>query len=160
MTTPHNFVEALLEREVFHGGAYDPLVGLDDGHIKSVLVKEGLWTDRFVNNPNNVITHPGYNGVDAVINHWLSKTLNKLAVLTRADFLFSLHRYEEVLQVSPPNRVYLSTRRMMPAERRGGGSYNYAWLVWDAQFPAVEGETLMSWFTPQGSCAIPVGPAQ
>ena len=166
--TPAPFVDALLEREKFTGRPWDPCAG--SGHLVHRLRRHGmdaygddLQHDGFDflsdhgRTADSIITNPPYKHAIEFVEKSLDAAQHQVAMLVKATFLEGTTRYNRLFSTRPPSRVYITTRRMTPAGKGGGGAFAHAWLVWDLQNPVSEGGTTLAWFTPKGSIIIPSG---
>lgn len=150
---PDWIVDALLRVERFEGPSLDPSCG--EGNIPKRLRAAGLEcdgsdiADRGFGTPGvdffalarpvaNIVSNPPYGPLQKYIEHALSLTSGKVAVLARLAFLEGQRR-RPFFEWTPLARVWVSTRRVsMPPGGTGieakGGAIAYAWFVWDHAF--------------------------
>ncbi|MBA1157474.1 hypothetical protein [Microvirga mediterraneensis] len=154
--TPPIAVEKLLLVETFPGLVWEPACG--DGAISRILEANQIETistdliDRgygegnhdFFKSPlraDHIITNPPYKLAQAFVEHALTLTSGKVAMLVRVSFLGSAKRKPFFLS-NPPARVYLFAKRITlwkrgeePVKPTGGGIVDYVWCVWDHSAP-------------------------
>jgi hypothetical protein len=146
---PAWLVDALLDREDFHDGVWDPAAGA--GTIPKACLARGITAigsdiadrgfgcsglDFFsVSAPTNVaiLSNPPYSLCREFISHALSITSGKVCVLARLAFLESRVR-RPWFEASPLARVWVSSRRVsMPPGGKAvvakGGSIAFAFFV-------------------------------
>lgn len=159
--TPVSFTRGLLECEQFDGEIWEPAAG--DGHMVQVLRDAGhevLATDiqtgddflQISHTVDNVVTNPPYSLALEFTFHALECTRDKVALLVKTAYLEGVARHDRLFKENPPSRVHVSTRKMFPAHKRGGGAFSHAWVVWEH---GVTGPTTLDWFVPKGSVAMP-----
>ena len=159
---PAWLVDALLDVEHFTGGVLDPACG--GGTIPARCLARGMLAigtdivDRgFGERQNfferkspvdNIICNPPFNRAQKFVEHALSLTRRKVAIVQRLAFLEGQER-RHMWEATPLARIWVSSKRacMPPGvgfasgerDRWGalkvqegrGGAIAYAWFVWD-----------------------------
>lgn len=149
-------VEALAEREPFHGTILDPCAGqgtipavfaarghralagdiVDRGYPDTIDADwfdlSGFWRERVF---DNIVSNPPYGRATEFIELALARARRKVAVLVRTDFLASQIRYP-LFTRGPTARVYIFSRRpnIPPGGREvvpHGGQHDFCWIVWE-----------------------------
>jgi len=163
--TPVWAIEALLDRQIFHGKIWEPACG--NGAISKVLnswnYNEVISTDLndygygisgldFLGPEitdhykiENIITNPPFSLFDKFLIQGLKFSTEKLALFGKLAFLEGIKRKSIYLQ-HPPKVVYVFSKRVK-LEREGqtyknGGMMAFAWFVWDH---AYNGKTTIEW---------------
>jgi hypothetical protein len=175
---PSWFADAIFEVEDMRAGVYDPFCG--EGTIPKAALARGIQaigsdivdrgygvggTDffsvgsRFMPIVCNIVTNPDYSILREAIDHALSITIGKVAVVARLGFLASQAR-REWFQSVPLARVWIASKRpSMPPGGKGikasGGTIEYCWLVFDRLHV---GETVIRWLpiTPSATAVFRV----
>ena len=96
---------------------------------------------------DNIITNPPF-GKGALAEAFIRRALSapnlaKLAVFVDARFLYSTKRARGLYAEHPPSRVWILAPRpscppgayLAAGNKAGGGTADYAWLVWDRTHP-------------------------
>ena len=144
-------VRYLLDRESFVGTVTEPCSG--DGALTDVLEEYGytveasdLRREGVVGTPGvdlhdldraeNLITNPPFRRVNDVVEHLVSITTRKCALLLANNFAGSRSRRPFFLE-NPPARIYPLSRRPTFGVggrdgRKQGTQWDYCWYVWDA----------------------------
>lgn len=147
---PRWLVDALLDVERFDGVCWDPACG--GGNIPKALAARGIAyhasdiADRgygttgvdFLSGAgraDHIISNPPYGIIEAWIEHALTCTTGKVAILARLALLEGQKR-KAFFARTPLARVWVSSRRAsmppggsdLPAS---GGAIAYAWFVWE-----------------------------
>jgi hypothetical protein len=105
---------------------------------------------------SNVVMNPPYfggKGTEAFIRRAIECVQGKLAVFVDRRFLTGARRAAGLYSEFPPTRVWeISPRPSCPpgewleaGNKAGGGTADYAWLVWDRTAPS--GPTQLGWLT-------------
>jgi len=159
--TPPQATLALLEKEQFSGGIYEPCCG--QGHISKVLIGEGFdvestdLIDRGYGTPgidflmetkrrDNIITNPPYGKLALpMAEHCQDIATNKTALLLKLSFLEGVARKQFFLE-KPPIRVWVFSKRMNlmkdGQQYKNGGMMALAWFVWKTGY---KGATTVGW---------------
>lgn len=147
---PRFVVDALLDVEPFVGLSWDPACG--GGNIPLAMQARGLdcigsdIADRGYGSAHedfltshacaeNVVSNPPYGIIEPFIDHALSLTTGKVAILARLALLEGQKR-RSWFQTLPLARVWVSSRRVsmppggtdVPAK---GGTIAYAWFIFE-----------------------------
>lgn len=166
--TPDWGTEALLKYEDFYETILEPCCG--DGAMSEVLKRHGHIVkssdihDRgygevkdffsITEKQDNIITNPPYGIANDIVEHALSITKYKVAMLVRIAFLEGLKRYERFYSSNPPARIWVFSERlsMYPKNHKDsggdGGTTCYAWFVWDRDEEAAMFGTKIGWIAP------------
>lgn len=143
-------VDAFLEVEKFDGSIYDPACGggniperciaQDYDAYGSDIVDRGYGSadcDFLITSTvhDNILTNPPFNLAQRFVEHALTLTTGKVAIVQRLAFLEGKAR-SKFFAETPLARVWVhSSRQSMPPGGSGqeakGGSVAYAWFVWD-----------------------------
>jgi hypothetical protein len=149
--TPPEGTLALLSVEDFDGKIWEPACG--DGAISKVLIEHGYevestdLVDRGFGTPRidflmeyrtvpNIVTNPPFKLALPFVQHALSCTTGKVAMLVRLAWLEGIER-RALFESSPLARVWVFSKRLTMVRAgdeslRGGGSMTaFAWLVWE-----------------------------
>lgn len=149
--TPALGILALIGAERFHGTIWEPAAG--DGAISQMLEDFGYtvistdlidrgYCEHGVNfftetqpRAPNIVTNPPYKYATEFVQHSLSLTTGKVAMLLRLSFLEGNKR-AKLFKHHPPARVWVFSRRLKfhrPGwiDSGAGGMVAYAWFVWD-----------------------------
>lgn len=161
-TPPHATI-ALLERERFVGGIWEPACG--DGAISKVLIERGFKVfssdlydrgygksgiDFITYEPKhkvpNIITNPPYKLGQEFVEKALKVTKRKVAMLFKLNFLESERRYE-LFKNTPLKTVYVFSKRLnfysgTLEKTAKSGVLAYAWYVWDYDY---DGKPTLDW---------------
>ena len=108
----------------------------------------------------NVVMNPPYfsgKGTEAFIRRALEVVEGKIAVFVDRRFLTGQGRARGLYRQHPPTRVWEITPRpscppgewLEAGNKAGGGTADYAWLVWDQTAP--RGGTSLGWLTVDNS---------
>lgn len=156
------WVHVLMRHENFSLFIDEPCCG--DGAISKVLKEHGhevfssdikdcgypgtVVTDALkINDINNVITNPPYNIATTLINHWIDRARDKVAVLMRLGYLDGQQRYEQ-FKGRRPHKIILIVDRMLYSNQETGkkepSQYPHVWLIWDNTLPPVD-ESVLIW---------------
>lgn len=152
--TPPVSTEALLRVEQFVGDVWEPACG--DGAISKVLEAHGYnvtssdLVDRGFGQPgvdflldfrttaDNIITNPPFKLAREFVEHALTRSKRKVAMLFRLAWLEGKER-KKLFQRTPLARVWVHSERV-PMLRNGdqmmaggGGMIAFAWFVWDRE---------------------------
>jgi hypothetical protein len=162
--TPAPATWALLRRERFDGGIWEPACG--DGAISKVLEAAGygvVSTDlvaRGYGEPRidflmeqrllapNVITNPPFKHAEEFVRKALDLGAQKVAMLLRLAWLEGSQR-KTLFESTPLARVYVASRRLAMSRGgieqagNGGSMIAFSWFVWDR---AHEGAPQLGWF--------------
>lgn len=103
---------------------------------------------------DNIISNPPYMGgagTEAFIRAALTRTFGKVCVFVDRRFLTGKRRAAGLYTDHPPTRVWEITPRpscppgeyLEAGNKAGGGTADYAWLVWDMTAPS--GSTALGW---------------
>lgn len=144
-------VDKLFDAEQFDGPIHDPACG--GGNIPTVAIARGLTAtgsdlvDRgygiggrdFLEDTTprvNIVSNPPYILGERFVQHALTITERKVAVLVRLAFLEGQARRRRLFVPHPPSRVLVfATRPSMPPGdldiEAKGGKVAYAWILWD-----------------------------
>lgn len=153
--TPPAATRALLNVEKFDGPIWEPACG--DGAISKVLIEAGYdvhstdLIDRGYGTPNrdflldfqsqsaNIITNPPFKFAQEFVEHALSRSTSKVAMLCRLAWLEGIER-NALFTSTPIARVWVFSNRI-PMLRNGdamhaggGGMIAFAWFVWDHSY--------------------------
>ena len=148
--TPEDAVIALLKVEEFDGIVWEPACG--DGAISDVLKDYGvsvvssdihdygygpvvdfLTAHEMV---DHVVTNPPFKLAREFIEHALTHTNGKVAMLLKLDFLGSKKR-KELFKRTPLKKVWVFSWRIKMArngndtEYKNGSMITFAWFVWE-----------------------------
>ena len=90
--------------------------------------------------------NPPYNLAHRFVLRALTLARQKVAIISRLDFLASQKRYE-LFKGTPVSRVLvLSTRPSMPPGGTDipakGGQHDYCWIIWDKTAPRMPTPTI------------------
>lgn len=150
--TPDHATIALLERESFPGGIWEPACG--DGAISRVLEQEGytVYSSDIVdrgygvrgvdflaarNRIAHIITNPPYRQAQEFIEHALDCATHKVAMLLKLNFLEGQRRHE-FFKRTPLQSVYVFSKRLSfdrgDEENKGNGLLAFAWYVWNKRY--------------------------
>jgi hypothetical protein len=161
--TPPRATLALLRVESFAGSIWEPACG--DGAISKVLIEHGYQVistdliDRGYGTPNvdftldyqtradNVITNPPFKHAQQFVEHALSRTTGKVAILARLAWLEGSAR-KVFFESTPLRAVYVFSKRLPLWRGRAataadsGGMIAFAWYVWQHGF---KGSPFLRW---------------
>lgn len=158
--TPANAVEDLLKVERFDGMIWEPACG--DGAICKVLQAHGhdvIATDLIdrgwgegnrdflleTARVDNIITNPPFTLATAFIEHALSLTNRKVAMLCKLQFLEGWRR-KAMFESTPLARVWVFSKRLSMTrdgqKMKNSGMIAFAWFVWEHGH---EGEPKLGW---------------
>lgn len=159
--TPSEATLALLSKETFTGGIYEPCCG--QGHISKVLASNGYevesadLVDRGYGTSgidflmeskqrDNIITNPPYGKLALpMAQHCQHIARKKTALLLKLSFLEGVARKQFFLN-NPPIRVWVFSKRMNlmkdGQQYKNGGMMALAWFVWETGH---KGETAVGW---------------
>lgn len=165
--TPPEGTEALLKVERFDGLIWECACG--DGAISKVLEAHGYdvlstdLVDRGYGEPRvdflmervspapNIVTNPPFKLAQQFVEHALSLTTGKVAILARLSWLESVERREMFIG-TPLARVWIFSKRLHILRRgvieklsSGGGMIAFAWYVWEHGH---EGKPTLGWLEP------------
>jgi transposase len=170
--SPPEAIFPFLEVEKFDGLIWEPACG--DGALSRALEARGYavistdLVDRgygvgghdFFSSPHtaaNIVTNPPYRHMLQFVEHALSRTTDKVAMLLPMAFLTSKRR-RPFLERNPPTRVWVFSERVSmwpagkrPEKRRGTGFVDYAWMVWQHGH---NGPPAVHWLTQESSTAV------
>lgn len=142
-------VEMLRDRVGFLGGIHDPCCGM--GTIPKVFGGSGAdLIDRGYGYPardflrdtstyDNIVMNPPYKTGQAMIEHALKQTRDRVAALVQLKFLASRRRHELFSRPDLESVIVLSRRPSMPPGEelrkkgeaiRRNGSIDFCWVVW------------------------------
>lgn len=150
--TPPEAVMALLQKEEFVGGIWEPACGdgaisrplIDAGHtvISSDLVDRGYgdagvdflmeWKPR----APNIVTNPPFKMVAPFMRKSLELTTGKVAMLLRLACLEGSER-RKIYDTSPLARIWVFSNRLTMQRGRQaektdtGGMIAFAWFIWE-----------------------------
>ena len=162
--TPLWATYALINNERFEGDIWECACG--DGAMSSVLEETGnavessdLYDRGFgevghdflttARRRQNIITNPPFHSAEGFVASALTSAEHKFALLLRLAFLEGANRAKTIFTVHPPSRVWVFSERITfypkGAQRAGGGTTAYAWMVWDTDHM---GATELAWFKP------------
>lgn len=161
--TPPEATLALLGREAFYGGVWEPACGL--GAISQVIAANGQHVVSSDLNDHgygssgvdflaqqkllapNIVTNPPFNIATKFIQHALSLRPAKAAFLLRLAFLEGMRR-RKLYDAMPPARVLVFSKRLPRMHRFGyegkktTSTIAFAWFVWDSEHT---GNTELGW---------------
>jgi hypothetical protein len=94
----------------------------------------------------NIVVNPPFyrgRGTESFIRHALTLAKGKVAVFADVNFLASAGRANGLYAERPPHRVWVVTPRvscppgeyLLAGNEAGGGTSDWAWLVWDQTAP-------------------------
>lgn len=150
--TPPRATRALLSVEQFEGDIWEPACG--DGAISKVLEEAGYTVfssdliDRGYGTPNrdflldyettadNIITNPPFKHAQEFVEHALSRSRRKVAMLCRLAWLEGKAR-NKLFNSTPIAHVWVFSSRVPMLRggdemmKGGGGMIAFAWYVWD-----------------------------
>lgn len=150
--TPPRATRALLAVETFEGDIWEPACG--DGAISKVLEEAGYTVNStdliergyglsgvdflldYQTTANNIITNPPFKFAQEFVEHALSRSRRKVAMLCRLGWLEGKER-RKMFVSTPLAHVWVFSSRV-PMLRNGeqmmaggGGMIAFAWYVWD-----------------------------
>jgi len=136
------WVKTLLDYETFKGKITEPCAG--DGAISIFLEGKGFKVIAYDINPRhksiqiqdalelksaeNIITNAPFRGAFTMLQHWLTITTGKVAILTQASFLESKLRGKFYIE-RPPKTVIMVCKRMIVLGKQS--QFPHVWLIWD-----------------------------
>lgn len=158
-------VDRLFDAVSFTGKVHDPCCGM--GTIVAAARRAGYIAtgsdivDRGYNFPardfftsgnthDNIVTNPPYKIAQKVIAHALEHARHRVAALVQLKFLAGQRRHPLFTDARTEKVIIFSRRPNMPPglmleehgeEIRGGGSIDYAWVIWKTS-KAVRGATI------------------
>lgn len=151
--TPPHATLALLNEEKFEGNIWEPAAG--DGAMSRVLEAAGynvLSTDLidrgycpggrdflldYETMADNIVTNPPFYLAEEFLEHALTRSRRKVALLCRLAWLEGKER-GKTFRARPPARVWVFSSRVQMARsgtdvgKGGGGMVPFCWMVWEA----------------------------
>jgi hypothetical protein len=154
--TPPSATVALLEREAFTGGIWEPACG--DGAMSRVLEEWGYRVRssdlynrgygesgvdflRCVDRAENIVTNPPFKYANQFIHKALTKADHKVALLLRLNYLESQTRkkFFSNHEAFPFKKVWVFSERI---PFTGSNMMAFAWFVWERDYT---GEPTIGW---------------
>ena len=159
--TPTWVTEKLIDNIKFNGSITEPACGY--GHMAEVLkkyykihaydvndlgygeVKNFLEDSRVY---DNIVTNPPYSCIQEFIEHALNRTIGKVAMLCRIEFLSSQKR-QEWFNKFPPAEILILGRRLKCWNKNtqdfsgATSAFSHIWIIWDCS-RKVE-QTIVRW---------------
>jgi len=150
--TPPEATLGLLSRETFTGTIWEPACG--DGAISNLLIEKGhqvfssdlidrgygdtgidfLTSDKKF---DNIITNPPYTLAQQFVEHSLSLTTGKVAMLCKLAFLEGGKR-KTMFENTPLASVHVFSKRLTMTRNgikmKNSGMIAFAWFVWDHDY--------------------------
>lgn len=155
------FTTALLENVSFEGSIIEPCCG--DGAMAAVISQQGYkviasdktdygygeLADAFTltGKHDNIVTNPPYNLAQDMVEHFLSITTGKVAVLLNASWIATAGR-TALLNHYPPETIIVMPWRMKYLKddgTMGTSGFSHYWIVWDNS--RTTKDTKMIWAT-------------
>ena len=155
--TPDIATIALLEREQFNGGIWEPACG--NGAMSRVIESYGYVVRssdlfdrgygesnidflRCVDRAENIVTNPPFKYANQFIHKSLTKSNNKVALLLRLNYMESKTRkkFFQNYKLFPFKKVWVFSERI--PFNGPGNMMAFAWFIWDKHY---QGETQIGW---------------